>query len=189
MTWLPVQEIQGKDSYSVNVVLLNNYGQLSGRRVISQLADFSGLILHLANKDYPNMALGVHSSVCQVCDLLMSNGFISAFTVTHRSWRFCATRRSETSWHDGKCQKHPWSEIKRKMTFGAVLGDWEMSVLTPFSQSCFQEEQDKSKNPILAPCVPNACGENQSRRIWGLSQPTLYCCCEESEGKTWCLAH
>lgn len=63
----------------------NNYGQLSGRRVISELADFSGLILHPANRDDLRMILGVHRSVCQLYDSLMSNGwqyFISAFSVT-----------------------------------------------------------------------------------------------------------
>lgn len=43
----------------------NNYGQLSGSRVIPELADFSGLILHLVNRDYSKMT---HGSVCQRYD-------------------------------------------------------------------------------------------------------------------------
>lgn len=61
----------------------NNYDQLSGSRVISELADFSGLILHLVNRDYSKVT---HRSVCQGYDSIMSNGwqyFISAFRVTH----------------------------------------------------------------------------------------------------------
>lgn len=119
MTWLPVQEIQSFTFSESNALPAgNNYGQLSGSRVISELADFSGLILHLVNRGYSKMT---HRSVCQGYNLLMSNGrqyFISAFRVPHYRWRICGTRRAETPWHDGKCQKHPWSErVKEENDF------------------------------------------------------------------------